>query len=118
MKKVEKLDRTKIVVYNYCSKEFIWSKSKSYDTYWRHVNDKNLTEATGSKSRGQNQIARYIYPNTQLFCYYDTNNREELVHMVVIEYLPFRFGEKVGFVNCYQRAVMTYLVRRMKMKRN
>ena len=33
IKKVEKLDRTKIIVCNYCSKEFKWSKSRSYDTY-------------------------------------------------------------------------------------
>ena len=33
MKKIEKFDGMIIVVCNYCSKEFKWSKSGGYDTY-------------------------------------------------------------------------------------
>ena len=40
MKKVENSDGTKIVVCNYCLKEFKWSKFEGYDTYRRHVDDK------------------------------------------------------------------------------
>ena len=51
------------------------------------------------KAKCQTQIARYASLNTQLFCYSDTKNREELAHMVAIKHLSFNFCEKIDFVN-------------------
>ena len=59
------------------------------------VNDNHLTEAARSKSRGQTRIARYASSNTQLFHYSDTNNREELTPMIVIEHLPLILVSKL-----------------------
>ena len=105
MKKIEKPDGSKMVVCNYYSKEFKWSKSGGYNTYQWHVNNLHPTEIAKSKAKGQTQISRYISPNTQLLSYSITNNREELARMVFIEHLPFNFGEKVGFLNYCQRAL-------------
>ena len=35
----------------------------------------------------------------------DANNRDELARMVAVENLSFNFGENVGFINYYQRAL-------------
>ena len=64
MKKVEKFNGTNIIVCNYCSKEFKWSKSRGYDTYRKYVDGKHPIEVTRSKSRGETQIAIYASPNT------------------------------------------------------
>ena len=45
------------------------------------------------------QILRYVSPNNQLFHYSNANNKDELARMVVVKYLSFNFGEKVGFIN-------------------
>ena len=76
MKKIEKSDGTKIVVCNYCSKEFKWSKSRSYGTYRRYVNNLHPIETARSKLNGQTHIVRYSFLNIQLFRYSDANNRE------------------------------------------
>ena len=105
MKKSTKSDGSLVIVCNYCSKEFKWSKSGGYDTYRRHINNTHLTEVTKSKANGQAQIFRYASANDQLFHYFDANNREELARMVVVKHLPFNFDEKVGFVNYCQKAL-------------
>ena len=71
--KDEKPNGTKIVVCNYLSKEFKWSKSRGYDTYWWHANNLHPTKIMKSKAKNQTQIARYTSP-TQLFSYFDANN--------------------------------------------
>ena len=43
MKNVENIDGTKIVVCNYCLKDFKWSKFRDYDTYRKHVDDEHPT---------------------------------------------------------------------------
>ena len=71
------------------------------------------------KSRRQAQIARYSFPKTQLFHYFDANNKEELARMVAAKHFLFSFGEKVGFINyCHQslnliacRVLRTTLIR-------
>ena len=105
MKKVTKSDGSLAIVCNYCSKEFRWSKSGSYGTYRRHINNTHPTETAKSKANGQTQISRYAFANDQLFRYSDANNIEELARMVAVEHLTFNFGEKVGFVNYCQKAL-------------
>ena len=105
MKKVTKSDGSLAIVCNYCSKKFRWSKSGGYGKYWWHINNTHPTETAKSKAKGQTQISWYASANDQLFRYSDTNNREELAHMVAVEHLPFNFGEKVGFVNYCQKAL-------------
>ena len=72
-----------------------------------------------SKAKVQTQIVRYTSPNTQLFRYFDTNNREELARMIAVEHLHFSFDEKVDFVNYCQRALnpSTYRVLRTTLTR-
>ena len=77
MKKVTKSDGSLVIVCNYYSKEFRWSKSGDYGTYRRHINNTHPTEAAKSKTKGQAQISGTL-PLNQLFRYSDTNNREEL----------------------------------------
>ena len=105
MKKVEKLDRIKIVVCTYYSKEFKWSKFESYDTYRKYVNSLHPTKTARSKLKGQTQIAWYVSHNIQLFHFSDANNKEELARAIAVEHLPFNVGEKVDFVNYCQRVL-------------
>ena len=105
MKKVTKSDGSLAVVCNYCSKEFKWTKSGGSGTYRQHINNTHPTEAAKSKAKGQTQISRYASANDQLFRYSNANNREELARMVAVEHLSFNFGEKVGFINYYQKAL-------------
>ena len=86
MQKIDKPDGTMVVLCNYCSEKFKWSKFGGYNIYRRHVNNRHPTKAARSRSRAQIQIAKYAFPNTQLFRYSDANNREELVFMVAIEF--------------------------------
>ena len=105
MKKVTKSDGSLAIVCNYCSKEFRWSKSGGYSTYWRHINNTHPTEAAKSKAKSLTQISKYASANDQLFRYSNANNREELARVVAVEHLPFNFDEKVGFVNYCQKTL-------------
>ena len=98
MKKLTKSDGIFIVVCNYCSKKFKWSKSGGYDTYRWHINNTQPTKATKSKAKGQTQIFRYASPSNQLFRYFDVNNREELARMVAVEHLLFNLVRKQVFL--------------------
>ena len=71
----------------------------------QHLDDMHPTEVARSRSRVQTQIPRCVSLNTQLFCYFDANNREELTRIVVVEHLSFSFGKKVDFVNYCQRVL-------------
>ncbi|KAK2638186.1 hypothetical protein Ddye_025981 [Dipteronia dyeriana] len=103
MKKVTKPDGTCWAVCNYCSKEYKLTKSGGYGTYMKHITTRHLAEL--AKGSIQSQIFRFSTPNTQLFKYSDQANREELARMVVVEHLPFSFGEKVGFIKYCQKAL-------------
>ena len=60
MKQLEKSDETILVVCNYFSKEFKWSKFGGYGTYRRHINNAHPTETDKSKVKGQTQFSRYV----------------------------------------------------------
>ena len=90
---------------NIVLQKFKWSKSGDYGTYQRHINNTYPTETAKSKAKSQTQIFRYVSSTNQLFHYSDVNNRKELARIVVIEHLPFNFGEKIGFLNYFQKAL-------------
>ncbi|KAK2635369.1 hypothetical protein Ddye_030161, partial [Dipteronia dyeriana] len=103
MKKVTKPNGTCWAVCNYCPKEYKWTKSGGYGTYMKHIMTRHPVEF--SKGNAQSQISRFSTPDTQLFKYSDQANIEELARMVVVEHLPFSFGEKVGFIKYCHKAL-------------
>ncbi|KAK2645870.1 hypothetical protein Ddye_021065 [Dipteronia dyeriana] len=103
MKKVMKPNGTCWAVCNYCIKEYKWTKSGGYGTYRKHITTRHPTEL--AKGNAQSQISRFSTSDTQLFKYSDQANREELARMVVVEHLPFSFGEKVGFIKYCHKAL-------------
>ncbi|KAK3194332.1 hypothetical protein Dsin_025642 [Dipteronia sinensis] len=103
MKKTELDDGTIKIKCNYCPKTYKTSKNFGYGTYWAHIRKNHPSEMV--KGSNQAQISRYGTPNNQLFHYTSEKNKEQLAVMVVVEHLPFSFGEKVGFVNYCQNTL-------------
>ncbi|KAK2654332.1 hypothetical protein Ddye_014188 [Dipteronia dyeriana] len=103
MKKIELDDGTIKIMCNYCPKTYKAVKSFGYGTYWNHVKRNHPSELV--KASNQGQISKYGTSTNQLFHYTSEKNKEELATMVVVEHLPFSFGEKVGFVNYCQTAL-------------
>ena len=74
-------------------------------THQRHVNNAHSTETAKSKAKGKCKFQGMLSLTINYFVCFDANNRDELARMVEVENLSFNFGENVGFINYYQRAL-------------